>query len=373
MSDIPPKRVPIPELPDEICFEIFKRCDAKTILKVKATSHYWKNTLNSYEFVYEVSEAWKSKGCSIVAHYGFTNKRNSSKDWVMSIDAVFGEPYKRTVPMVVADDGWYRLLGVENGILCFRYCSAGDKSYLLAWNSADKSTKLIPDPPGHYCNKCSFLYTFGYFPGSVHYGIVHLFKRKPRQKFWQVTMYSSAERDWVLTLTCPEYVQNLDPNYVSVDGVIYWIRWRDEKNPGTPLYIVSFLMVTYTFGQIFLPDEAKANYHCLLTHAGKLCVGATDYDHETYTSTIWKISILEEKPTWTKLFTTSGYGHPYLPALFIDDDLIQVMERYFELEDAPHMKYSIFHMTRFNAPEKTKYHLTWTEYDNFDSFYEAFR
>ncbi|MED6214111.1 hypothetical protein PIB30_099836 [Stylosanthes scabra] len=99
------------------------------------------------------------------------------------------------VPIALTDDGWYRVIGVENGIFCFRYCSARNKSYLLAWNPVDKSTKLIPDPPEHYCNKCSFLYSFGYFPGTVHYGIVHLFKRKPRQRYWRVTMYSSVEHD----------------------------------------------------------------------------------------------------------------------------------------------------------------------------------
>ncbi|MED6198804.1 hypothetical protein PIB30_069946, partial [Stylosanthes scabra] len=326
MSDIPPKKLTLPDLPNEICFEIFKHCNAKTICKVKATSHYWKNTLNSYEFVSEVSEAWKSKGCSIIAHYGFTNKLNSSNDWVVSIDALFGEPNNINVAMVVTNDGWYRVIGVENGIFCFRYCSARNTSYLLAWNPADNSTKLIPDPLGHYCNKCSFIYSFGYFPGSVHYGIVHLFKRKPRQKYWRVTMYFSLERDWVLTLTCPDYVQILDPNYVSVDGVMYWIKLRDaDKNP-TPLYIVSFSMLTYTFGQIFVPNEATTNYHTLLIHARKLCLAATNYDHETYSSTIWEISAVRETPSWTKLLTTNGYGHPYFPALFIDDDLIQVME-----------------------------------------------
>ncbi|MED6129618.1 hypothetical protein PIB30_109625, partial [Stylosanthes scabra] len=150
MSDIPPKKLTLPDLPNEICFEIFKRCNAKTICKVKATSHYWKNTLNSYEFVSEVSEAWKSKGCSIIAHYGFTNKLNSSNDWVVSIDALFGESNNINVPMVVTNDGWYRVIGVENGIFCFRYCSARNTSYLLAWNPADNLTKLIPDPSGHY-------------------------------------------------------------------------------------------------------------------------------------------------------------------------------------------------------------------------------
>ncbi|MED6147017.1 hypothetical protein PIB30_040127 [Stylosanthes scabra] len=364
MSDVSPKKLTIPDLPDEICLEIFKCCDTKTIFKVKATSYYWKETLSSYEFASEVSKKWLTKGCSIVSHYGFTNKPNSSSDWAMNMDAIYGEAHKINLPMVIGEQGSFRIVGIENGIFCFRYSIEGEISYLLAWNPADRSTKVIPDPPKHFCKRCSFLYTFGYFPDSVHYGIIHLFKKKPSHKTWSLTMYSSLEQNWGPTLTCPNYVRNLDPNYVSLDGVIYWMKWREDGDKSPP-YIVSFSMLNFNFRQIIILDEVSTNYLGLLIHAGKLCVGATNYDQETYLSNIWEITNIEESPVWNKLFTYNGHGNPYLPAIFIDDDIIQVLERYYQIPEEPTMKFTIFHITRLKPMEQLRYSLKWIEYDDF--------
>ncbi|MED6218783.1 hypothetical protein PIB30_029865 [Stylosanthes scabra] len=302
MSDIPPKKLIIPYLPDEMCLEIFKRCDAKTLRNVKATSRYWRETLSSYEFVSEVSTFWKSKG---------------------------------------------------------------DRSHLLVWNPAIGSTKMIPDPPRHFCTKCAFLYTFAYFPNSVNYGIVHLYKRQQCQKTWTLTLYSSAEKKWVVNVSCPEYGRSLDPNYASLDGVIYWMKWRDNDRDMSPIFIVSFSMLTHKFGQIFILAEATTNYHGLLIHGGKLCVGAINYDHKRYNCTIWEIDSIGETPNWSKLFTYDGYGHPYLPAMFIDGDVIQVLEKYYQVDDLPHMKHTIIHMTRWSPFKKTQYNLKWMQFDNF--------
>ncbi|MED6191937.1 hypothetical protein PIB30_005416 [Stylosanthes scabra] len=189
------------------------------------------------------------------------------------------------------------------------------------------STKLIHDPPRHYCTKCAFLYTFAYFPNSVNYGIVHLYKRKLQQKTWTLTLYLSVEQNWVLNVSCPEYVRTLDPNYVSLDGVMYWMNWRENGRDMSPTFI-SFSMFTFKFGQIFIPPEAAANYHGLLINGGKLCLGAVNYDHEKYSCTMWEIGSLDETPTWNKLLTYDGYGHPYLPALFIDGDIIQLEDNF---------------------------------------------
>ncbi|MED6136062.1 hypothetical protein PIB30_052480 [Stylosanthes scabra] len=377
MSDIPPKKLILPYLPDEMCLEIFKHCDGKTIENVRATSRFWKQTLNSLDFVSEVSDAWKSKGCSFIAHFRFSNKLNSSLDWVMNIDTIHGEANKIQVPIPSPGSGWYRIIGLENGIICFRFSSAGDSSYLLAWNPVAGSTKLIPDPPEHHCTKCSYFYTFAYFPHSVHYGIVHLHKKKLHHQAWRLTMYSSAEQNWVVNVTCPDYVRTLDPNYVSLDGVIYWMKWRDSDEDSSVTIIVSFSMLTQKFGQIIMPAEVRANYHGLLVRGDKLCVGAVQYDFETYSCNIWEINSLGEAPTRKKMFTYDGYGHPYLPALFLDSDVIQVLEKYYHQHEVPYIKHGIFHITKWNPLQKTIYSLKWMEFDNFvrlrslSPFYES--
>ncbi|MED6191003.1 hypothetical protein PIB30_111737, partial [Stylosanthes scabra] len=160
--------------------------------------------------------------------------------------------------------------------------------------------------------------------------------------------------NWVVNVSCPEYVRTLDPNYMSLDGVMYWMNWRGNDRDMSPTFIVSFSMLTFRFGQIFIPAEATANYHGLMIHGGKLYLGAVNYDHERYSCTMWEIDGLGETSSWNKLLTYDGYGHPYLPAMFIDSDVIQVLEKYYQVEDLPDMTHTIIHITRWSPLGKTQ-------------------
>ncbi|KAL4381572.1 hypothetical protein AHAS_Ahas04G0146900 [Arachis hypogaea] len=197
MSDIPPKRVILPDLPNEIMLGIFYRCDARMLLSVRSTCHYWRNKLNYYEFITEMGTRWKSNGCSFLAGFGFSSR-------------------------------------------------------------------------------------------SVNYSVVHIFKEKPESPSWTLTMSTNLVRDWNVSLTCLPYVDRLDLDYVSLDGVIYW----------------------------------------------------------SYSSTIWQAAAINDDIIWSKLYMFNGIGVPYIPALFVNDNLLHIMERHLPMLDMDGIKSTYFHILK---------------------------
>ncbi|XLR03294.1 hypothetical protein S83_069492 [Arachis hypogaea] len=82
MSDVPPKRVNIPDLPMEFILKIFYLCDVSTILNTRVTCRFWRKNLSSYVFLEEIARRWKSKSCSLFAHFCY------SSDWTKSYECL---------------------------------------------------------------------------------------------------------------------------------------------------------------------------------------------------------------------------------------------------------------------------------------------
>ncbi|MED6133075.1 hypothetical protein PIB30_024908 [Stylosanthes scabra] len=328
MSDIAPRKfkVPqVPDLPDEVIFVIFSMCDPLTIQAAKSTSRYWKEKLSSYEFVSTISEKLIPLGCSIYAHFGFARTNMATSDWVMKMDPLTGEQSEFLLPFLVINRGWYRIVGVDNGVFCVRYSSFGISSHLLVWNPTTYSSRVIPDPPRHYCKDCSYLYSFAHFPNSINYAVVHIFKQTPDSPCWKLAMYLSLERNWVVKMECPTFVRRLDPCYASLNGVLYWLHWNMEDIDSNPPYIICFCLTSPSFRQISLPARMRAHCHSLLIKDNKLCVNANDHTMQAYRSTFWQANNIHDQPTWSRLYSYNGYGTHYLPASIIDDEIIQVM------------------------------------------------
>ncbi|MED6218303.1 hypothetical protein PIB30_025535 [Stylosanthes scabra] len=177
-------------------------------------------------------------GCSIYAHFGFVRPNMGTSDWVMKMDPLTGEQNDFLLPFIVINRGWYRIVGVDNGVFCVRYSSLGLSSHLLIWNPTTYSSRVIPDPPRHHCKDYSYLYSFAHFPNNVNYAVVHIFKQRPDTPSWRLAIYSSVERNWVVNMECPTFVRRLDPCYASLNGVLYWLHWNIKGTDTNPPYIV---------------------------------------------------------------------------------------------------------------------------------------
>ncbi|KAL4344980.1 hypothetical protein AHAS_Ahas11G0232600 [Arachis hypogaea] len=279
MSDIPPVSLPLAELPNEILLNIFPLADASTILNACWTSHNWRVKLSSCEFV------------SIIAE---------------------------------------------------RYSSIGRKSYLLAWKPISRRPKIIQDPVYVYKLDMVYLYAFLYYPYTLHYAIVHVFKLSLKSTICTLAIYISFIRDWHMLMTCPPYVQTIDATYVTLDGCIYWVTYSDEDVERSNPYIECFFILSNTFQQIFIPEQALAHCCMLMILNQKLCLAASDHDEEVFHTSIWHVHVTEEDPTWTRLFMYNGIGSLFTSTIFVDDDLIEIKERHFETDGADESHFHTF-------------------------------
>ncbi|RYR35224.1 hypothetical protein Ahy_A10g050366 [Arachis hypogaea] len=271
------------------------------------------------------------------------------------MSALTGETSPLHFPFLLTAEGWFQIVGVENGIVCIRYSSMGNKSYLLTWNPISRYSKIISDPNKHYCEGCVFLYSFLYYPNTLDYALLHVYMENPDSSTCVLTMY---------TIPCPENARRLNSAYVSVNGVVYWVSVITDEEDIQPPYIVSFNIITYSFDQISLPNEGLQGSHTLLVRSGHLCVAANIGDDYSYNSVIWELDQNSSSFNWTKLFSYSGIGPSYIPATIVDDDIIQIKERHLEVEDIHDFRFTHFHIRCYSPVTGSKKTLQWVNYDN---------
>ncbi|MED6182607.1 hypothetical protein PIB30_030087 [Stylosanthes scabra] len=203
MSDIPPSSLEIPQLLDDLMCEIFERCNGLTIQNVRHTCRHWRQLAGSYEFAARVSNRCRSRGCYLFAHFGYLFSWTTALDWIMKLDSRTGETSEFTLPFLFNHDGWFEILGVEQGVFCIRYCCLGSERFLLTWNPSTGIFHRINDPTDLHEGEPAFLYAFAFYPKSTHYAIIHVFYEDYESPACVLTIYTSFRRNWYVTIPCP--------------------------------------------------------------------------------------------------------------------------------------------------------------------------
>ncbi|RYR29690.1 hypothetical protein Ahy_B01g054156 [Arachis hypogaea] len=311
-----------------------------------------------------VAERWKHHGCSLMLHFCYPSSLLKSLDWVMRMDSSSGYTIAFHFPFLLTYEGWFQIIGVQNGIFCIRYSSMGWKSYLLAWNPVTRRSKIIQDYVYVYKPDMVYLYAFLYYPYTLHYAILHVFKHSSESTTFTLAIYTSFARDWRVVMTCPPYVQTIDAIYVTRDGCIYWVTYSDEDVERTNPYIVCFSILSNTFQRIFVPEQDLSHCYMLMILNQKLCLATSNHDEEVFHTYIWHVHVTEKDPTWTRLFMYNGIGSLFTPTMFVDEDIIEIKERHFEIEGADESHFSHFHICQYTPMNDTRRTLHWVEYED---------
>ncbi|MED6143693.1 hypothetical protein PIB30_008335 [Stylosanthes scabra] len=377
MSDIPPSGVFMPKLPDDLLFRIFIHCDAKTLIRVQATNHFWMESLSTQEFVAEIENCWRKRGCSLFGHFGHNDESRRSSDWIIKMSSHTGQRFPATLPFLMTQQGWFDVVGIDKGVFYMRYSSVGVVSNLVAWNPISRRKFVISDHIHEIGDETSFLLAFLYFPKTVNYAVVSIYLElgdNPRTVF---TLFNSSVRSWSPPLECPPYVRRLDPQYVTVNRIVFWATWSHSNETEFPPYIVSFSPLTAEFQQLPLPGEALTTCHTLLNRDGHLCIAINDHNFQAYNSVIWQPDVVNEEIVWTKLFEVGGNGPSFIPAVMVENDVIHVLERHVEVNDEEGVEFTHIHLRRFysGCGRRT---LLWANYEgdvklrSVNTFYESF-
>ncbi|MED6195903.1 hypothetical protein PIB30_042228 [Stylosanthes scabra] len=346
MSDVPPSRILLPELPDDILFNIFLHCDARTLIRVQVTNHFWMESLSTHEFVAKIEKRWRKRGCTLFGHFGHSDESRRSADWIIKMSSHTGQRFPATLPFLMTQQGWFDIVGVDNGVFCMRYSCVGAMSHLVAWNPISHRRFVITDPIHGIADETSFLFAFLYYPETVNYAVVSIYLEIGDNPQTVFTLFDSSVRSWSLPLQCPPYVRLLDPAYVTVNGIVYWVTWSHGNETHIPPYIVSFSPLTTEFQQLPLPNEA--------------------------------ITVVSDEFVWNKLFEVGGNGPSFIPAVMVENDVIQVLERHVQVNDVEGAEFTHIHMRRFYSANGRRISLLWVNYEgdvklrSVHTFYEGF-
>ncbi|MED6172141.1 hypothetical protein PIB30_047292, partial [Stylosanthes scabra] len=117
--------VELPSLPDVIISDILAMADLKTIGRCKTLSTYWKNELQSNEFLLMHSELVKKRCGSIYLHVDSPHMHRGGK--LFKLHACTGALQEMNLPFNVSEDSKLTIIGAGNEIIAL-HCSETDKT-----------------------------------------------------------------------------------------------------------------------------------------------------------------------------------------------------------------------------------------------------
>ncbi|XLS49006.1 hypothetical protein HN51_023364 [Arachis hypogaea] len=311
-------------LPDDLILEIFARADVNTIGRSRTLCSYWNWELGTEEFVFKHLDAAKKRPASIYVHFGVKGRR-SLGSWVFRFNVDTGENERLHIPFLRNSQGQFEVIGTDNGCMAIRYLCISHPSNLIVWNPNTDQVTRIPDPMQHHCCICASTYAFLYFPDSVGYVWINIYKKKILDSQSWLTSYSSVTGHWDSNFPCPPYVQGVDSRYVVNHGIVYWLNWNNHAQT-SPQCIVHFSNFTNQFGFILIPMEARAMIQRLLICEGCLYYAAVHAKSDSYRWLIWKIEEGNQGYSWELSSQFGGHGSAESPEYLTHDYLVTVKD-----------------------------------------------
>ncbi|XP_057723788.1 F-box/kelch-repeat protein At3g23880-like [Arachis stenosperma] len=325
MSDVSPKKFDLPHLGDELLWKIFVKSDPKTVGRCRSLNRVWSYRLSTPLFVKQNFRENKDKDGSVIIGIGYPPTDENSQ-WFVRADVETGRQFHFGVPMQINHFGYYSLVGDDHGNLCIRLSYGGLNSRIIIWNPLTRDIRYISDEASKHCCHAVSLYAFGYLQDQTEYRIVHVYKRHYAEKNMKWTLFNSIQRDWVHSGTFQSNVHKLGPKPIVQEGVVSWIGWEGVNN-SDPAAIITFSLQQRKFSEDIVPEDVKASYHALIQINDN--VGFMSYKNLCFTRqvSVWGLKrSANDKHIWEKMVKVTGLGMPYSPTLFVDKDVITLME-----------------------------------------------
>ncbi|RYR16211.1 hypothetical protein S83_048876 [Arachis hypogaea] len=317
--------VNLPHLNEDLIWKIIVKADPKTAGRCRTLSKGWNFRLCTPIFMKENFRENKERNRSVIIGIGYPPSDENSI-WFIRAFVDSGRQVQFNVPIDINQYGFYALIGSDHGNVCLRISMGGLNSRLLIWNPLTRKRRYATDEASKHSGHAVSLYAFGFLHDTVEYRILHAYKKFYTQRTLSWSLYTSFERDWTHVGTFESSVQKLGPKYVVNKGIFYWIGWGGP-NLMEAAAIVIFNLRQRMFHEAKIPTQVKSDYHSL-THFND-GVGFVSYHNVGYTRQVLVWQLKNDWDTnldWEKMIRVSGFGIPYTPTLFVDKDILSVLE-----------------------------------------------
>ncbi|MED6221702.1 hypothetical protein PIB30_057361 [Stylosanthes scabra] len=205
--------VKFPSLSDAIISDILAMADLKTIDRCKTLSIYWKNEMQSDEFLLMHSELVKKKCGSIYLHVDSPRMRRGGK--LFKLHACTGALQEMNLPFNVSEDSKLTIIGAGNGIIAL-HCSKTDKTGQL----------VVLDPKYVIYNGVLYWLNLNDHAGTSPHCIVY---------------YSAKDNEFGYILIPTEAV-NLEKRQISIEGTLCFVGVEHDEESDSYTWTMWIIM-----------------------------------------------------------------------------------------------------------------------------------
>ncbi|MED6175501.1 hypothetical protein PIB30_078948 [Stylosanthes scabra] len=160
-------------------------------------------------------------------HFGMKDSR-AIGSWIMRFDAQVGTRKALKMLFLRNNKGKIEMVGSKNGNIAVRYVHDGRPPNLIVWNPTTSRVSRIDDPMMHVGSFGICAYVFVYIPDTLDYVWLYIYKKSIIDQNCWINTYSNVDDQWGRETICQPFVQILDPKYVVINGVVYWINWNNQ-------------------------------------------------------------------------------------------------------------------------------------------------
>ncbi|RYR77017.1 hypothetical protein Ahy_A01g001506 isoform A [Arachis hypogaea] len=324
-------QLPLPIIPDELLQEIFLRSSAKAVGRCMCLNKFWHRQLRQPETCIQHMRRQKVLDQHVLFHVGYSLLLMGS-DSLYIENAASGEEVHVQQPFGVGIHGWFRIVGVSNGNICFKFSREQDDTRLLVWNPTTQCSREIFDPHRDHGRSYFPVYGFGHVPNSDAYTIIHICKRDIADAYIFFSRYCSRRSTWFHCVDC-------------LPGDSY----------ATPKSVLCYSVEDESFSEVSIPVGAIYTVHNLLTHKEKVALLAHTYNEFGYVAAIWHLNedaggnrILEQYCRFASRSIRENL------ILFVDDNLLLLVNNSKERELLVNYRYIELVLTEYDIEHGTR-------------------
>ncbi|XP_015935248.1 uncharacterized protein LOC107461289 [Arachis duranensis] len=315
----------LPELPDEIIWQILVRCEPKTASRCKVLNSVWNQSISSPEFAKQSTTHNAHNNAIIVLQFGYPNFIQPI-NWISMLYAESGVPLDAQLPIQGPHIFDWSIIGSDKGLIAINYSTDGVGSDFLIWNPLTGAQRHIADPFGRDIQMDTNNFGFTYDLDSQAYYICHVYKNTniDHELNWRV--YNSIDDLWEDGSLDQHSIQKLGPTTLMYKGHAVWINWVGPSF-NTPHSIVMFSLKYRTIERFRIPSIAKNQLNYITLFRGYLCYVSYATGLPNSSLMLWKVNPEEGSiGLWERHLQIRGISIGDKPDLFLGNNVLLLHE-----------------------------------------------
>lgn len=304
-------------IPQELLHEILIKLPVESLVRFTGVNKSWYSLITDPKFIINhlnYNNLDQDKTPLLLRFYDRVVKEENYT--IRCDDRTFSEQFTRIEFPFKSPLGYFRIVGICNGLVCLSDDLFGDMERVILWNPAiRKSVDLeMPVRPKY---PHMFVLGFGVCSLMNDYKVVRVVYVKDSSFQFtappEVQVYSLSTGSWrVVDAGAPScYMVEYTWSQVFVFGSVHWVAFRKLGDSGSRNLIVSFHMGDEVFHEVILPDSLANDivYDMSVSVVGD-SLAALKYNKEAGQESccVWVMREYRVAESWTKLYTISVPG-----------------------------------------------------------------